>query len=40
MVFPGEPILWWSPDPRAVLYPAELHVSRSLHKILKNTRTG
>ncbi|KLO02746.1 leucyl/phenylalanyl-tRNA--protein transferase, partial [Morganella morganii] len=21
---PGEPILWWSPDPRAVLYPAEL----------------
>ncbi|HAT1514088.1 leucyl/phenylalanyl-tRNA--protein transferase [Morganella morganii] len=32
---PGEPILWWSPDPRAVLYPAEVHVSRSLHKILK-----
>ena len=26
----GEPILWWSPDPRMVLVPAELHVPRSL----------
>lgn len=26
----GEPILWWSPDPRMVLVPEELHVSRSL----------
>ena len=25
-------MLWWSPDPRAVLFPAELHVSRSLRK--------
>ncbi|MFH1494690.1 MAG: leucyl/phenylalanyl-tRNA--protein transferase [Pseudomonadota bacterium] len=33
---PGEPILWWSPDPRMVLFPAELKVSRSLHKTLKN----
>jgi leucyl/phenylalanyl-tRNA--protein transferase len=31
----GEPILWWSPDPRLVLYPAELKVSRSLRKIVK-----
>ncbi len=31
----GEPILWWSPDPRLVLYPAELNVSRSLKKVLK-----
>jgi leucyl/phenylalanyl-tRNA--protein transferase len=31
----GEPILWWSPDPRLVLYPAELKVSRSLKKVLK-----
>ena len=30
----GEPILWWSPDPRLVLYPDELKVSRSLNKIL------
>ena len=31
----GEPILWWSPDPRLVLYPDELSVSKSLKKILK-----
>ena len=31
----GEPILWWSPDPRLVLYPEELHISRSLKKIIK-----
>lgn len=31
----GEPILWWSPDPRLVLFPSQLHVSRSLNKILK-----
>ena len=28
----GDPILWWSPDPRMVLFPAELRVSRSLGK--------
>lgn len=33
---PGQPILWWSPDPRAVLYPRELRVSRSLRKSLRN----
>jgi leucyl/phenylalanyl-tRNA--protein transferase len=33
---PGEPILWWSPDPRMVLLPAELHVPRSLEKVLRN----
>lgn len=31
----GQPILWWSPDPRTVLYPDELHVSRSLCKRLR-----
>jgi leucyl/phenylalanyl-tRNA---protein transferase len=31
----GEPILWWSPDPRMALFPRELRVSRSLHKSLK-----
>ena len=30
----GDPILWWSPDPRMVLYPAELRISRSLKKTL------
>ncbi len=28
----GQPILWWSPDPRMVLYVDEFHVSRSLGK--------
>jgi leucyl/phenylalanyl-tRNA---protein transferase len=31
----GEPILWWSPDPRLVLYPAELRISKSLSKVIK-----
>jgi len=31
-----EPILWWSPDPRMVLYCAELKVSRSLSKSARN----
>jgi leucyl/phenylalanyl-tRNA---protein transferase len=30
-----DPILWWSPDPRMVLYPPELRVTRSLRKTLK-----
>lgn len=30
-----DPILWWSPDPRMVLFPNELKVSRSLNKTLK-----
>lgn len=32
---PGQPILWWSPDPRLVLYPERLHLSRSLARTLK-----
>ncbi len=31
----GEPILWWSPDPRLVLYPREFHLSRSLEKSIR-----
>jgi leucyl/phenylalanyl-tRNA---protein transferase len=31
----GDPILWWSPDPRMVLFPDELKVSRSLGKVVK-----
>jgi len=34
----GQPILWWSPDPRTVLRPQELHVSRSLAKLLRQGR--
>lgn len=35
---PGEPILWWSPDPRMVLAPGELHISRSLGRTLRRGR--
>lgn len=35
---PGQPILWWSPDPRAVLYPEKLKISRSLRKTLRRDR--
>ncbi len=31
----GQPILWWSPNPRAVIYPERLKVSRSLKKRLR-----
>lgn len=34
----GQPILWWSPDPRAVLFPDRLHVSRSLARVLRQGR--
>ncbi|MBK6906914.1 MAG: leucyl/phenylalanyl-tRNA--protein transferase [Rhodocyclaceae bacterium] len=33
---PGDPILWWSPDPRMVLLPSELKITRSLAKTLRN----
>lgn len=32
------PILWWSPDPRTVLFPEALHLSRSLRKTLRRSR--
>jgi leucyl/phenylalanyl-tRNA--protein transferase len=31
----GEPVLWWSPDPREVLFPAEMRISRSLRRVLR-----
>jgi leucyl/phenylalanyl-tRNA--protein transferase len=31
----GEPILWWSPDPRTVLFPERIKISRSLRKLLR-----
>jgi leucyl/phenylalanyl-tRNA--protein transferase len=34
----GEPILWWSPDPRCVLFPSRFHVSRSLRRTLNQQR--
>jgi leucyl/phenylalanyl-tRNA--protein transferase len=33
---PGQPVLWWSPDPRAVLFPEEFKCSRSLSKTIRN----
>ena len=32
----GQPVLWWSPDPREVLFPAEMHRSHSLRKTLRS----
>ena len=32
---PGDPILWWSPNTRTVIYPNHLHISRSLRKVLR-----
>lgn len=31
----GQPVLWWSPDPRLVLYPAALKISKSLGRAIK-----
>ena len=33
---PGQPVLWWAPDPRAVLFPEEFRLSRSLAKTLRH----
>ncbi len=33
-----QPILWWAPDPRAVLFPERLHLSRSLRRTLRRGR--
>ena len=33
-----DPVLWWSPDPRMVLYGAELRVSRSLRRVVRSGR--
>ncbi|MHB8623343.1 MAG: leucyl/phenylalanyl-tRNA--protein transferase [Sulfuricaulis sp.] len=35
---PEQPILWWSPDPRAVLFPPRLRVARSLRKTLRQRK--
>jgi leucyl/phenylalanyl-tRNA--protein transferase len=32
---PGQPVLWWSPDPREVLLPREFHASRSLRRAVR-----
>ena len=37
---PGQPVLWWSPDPRAVLFPEEFRCTRSLSKRIRNGGFG
>ncbi len=32
----GQPVLWWSPNPRCVLYPEKFHISRSFKRTLNN----
>ena len=32
----GQPVLWWSPEPRFVLYPEKFHISRSFRRTLNN----
>lgn len=33
---PGDPILWWSPSPRTVIFPEHLHISKSLRKVIRS----
>jgi leucyl/phenylalanyl-tRNA--protein transferase len=35
---PQQPVLWWSPDPRLVLFPEALRISRSLARVLRSNR--
>jgi len=35
----GQPVLWWSPDPRMVLYTDEIHISHSLKKSSAKSRS-
>lgn len=32
----GDPILWWSPDPRSVLFPGEVYIAKSMRSVLRN----
>jgi len=34
----GDPFLWWSPDPRLLLFPKQFHLSRSMKKLLRQNR--
>jgi leucyl/phenylalanyl-tRNA--protein transferase len=34
----GQPILWWSPDPRCVLIPNEMYISKSLKKLMRKNK--
>ncbi|WP_394748450.1 leucyl/phenylalanyl-tRNA--protein transferase [Spongiimicrobium salis] len=34
----SSPILWWSPDPRMVLFPHKINISKSMRKVLRDTQ--
>ena len=34
----GDPILWWSPDPRLILFPENLKISKSLQRVIKKEK--
>ena len=34
---PEEPLLWWSPDPRAILHPRKVKVSKSMRNVLNQS---
>ncbi|MBU2515013.1 leucyl/phenylalanyl-tRNA--protein transferase [bacterium] len=34
----GQPILWWSPDPRLILVPTGIHTSKSLNRVLRSNK--
>ena len=34
----GQPIIWWAPDPRFVLYPDRLRISKSMQRVVRSTR--
>lgn len=34
----SQPILWWSPDPRLILYPGDLHIAKSLKRSIKSKK--
>ena len=36
----GQPILWWSPDPRFILFPEKVHVSSRMKSVLNNKNWG
>ena len=33
----GQPILWWSPDPRMVVAPEQVHISKSMRQFMRKT---
>jgi len=30
----GQPVIWWSPDPRLVIFPSDIHISKSMRRVI------